>query len=173
MKSIFSIITLSLILLSPTFSASAQKKNKKERQQEQFIETQKLVNSKQFIFVPDRAFPQGGRSIDLTTNYGFVKVEGTETTGDLPYFGRAYSVPYGGGSGIKFETTSIKNEQIEINEKKMRISYSFEARSKEDTYSLKLDIGYNGNASLSVMSNNRSHISYNGQVSELKEEETK
>ncbi len=170
MKTIVSTLILSLVLILSSGNAFAQKKNKKERHMEQFTETQKLIDAKQFIFVPDRAFPQGGRSIDLTTNYGFIKIMGTETNGDLPFFGRGYTVPYGGDGGIKFDKTTIENEKIEINEKKMRILYSFDAKSKDDVYKISMDIGYNGSTSVGVTSNNRSFISYNGQVSEIKEE---
>lgn len=161
---------LSSILLFSNGELFAQKKSKKEKQLEQFTEIQKLINSKQFIFVADRAFPQGGRSIDLTTNYGFIKIMDTETTGDLPFFGRGYTVPYGGDGGIKFDTTKIENEKIELNEKKMRILYSFEAKSKDDVYRITMDIGYSGSSSVNVTSNNRSFISYNGQVSEIKKD---
>lgn len=170
MKSIIGILLLSSVLLLSSGETFAQKKSKKERRTEQFTETQKLFNSKQFIFVADRAFPQGGRSIDLTTNYGFIKIMDSETVGDLPFFGRGYTIPYGGDGGIKFEMTNIENEKVEINESKMRILYSFEAKSKDDVYRINMDIGYGGGTSVSVTSNNRSFISYNGQVSEIKKD---
>ncbi|WP_430815004.1 DUF4251 domain-containing protein [Carboxylicivirga sp. RSCT41] len=176
MKSLIGLLVLSSILVLPIENANAQskkKKNKKERRMEQFVETQKLVDSKAFIFVPDRAFPQGGRSIDLTTNYGFIKVMNTETEGDMPFFGRGFSVPYGGDGGIKFDKTAIKDEKLEINEKKMRISYSFEAAGENDTFRISMDISYSGSASVTVISNNRSSISYNGEISELEDEQDK
>lgn len=172
MKAILSIILLSFMLMA-TSEASAQKKNKKERQMEQFAETQKLIDSRQFIFVPDRAFPQGGRSIDLTTNYGFIKIMGEETVGDMPFFGRGFTVPYGGDGGIKFDKTAIENEQVQVNEKKLRTIYSFEAKSKDDHYRISIDIGYSGNASVNVTCNNRSPISYNGQISKIEDDKNK
>ena len=176
MKSLINLLVLSALMVIPLKNMNAQKqkkKNKKERRLEQFAETQKLFDSKAFIFVPDRAFPQGGRSIDLTTNYGFIKVMGSETEGDMPFFGRGFSVPYGGGSGIKFDKTSIKNEKVELNEKKMRISYSFEAQGENDTFRINMDISYGGNTSVNIISNNRSSISYSGQISKLEEKKKK
>jgi len=172
MKSFISYLVLSTLLIVSVQDSFGQKKSKKERRMEEFVETQKLIDTKQFIFVPDRAFPQGGRSIDLTTNYGFIKIMGEETEANMPFFGRGYSgMPYGGDGGIKFDKTSIKDEKIELNEKKMRISYSFEARGENDTYRINMEIGSNGNASVSVTSNNRSHISYNGEISEIEKKE--
>ncbi|MCT4587722.1 MAG: DUF4251 domain-containing protein [Carboxylicivirga sp.] len=174
MRSLFNIFILSAIMLvSSTTTFAEKKQKKKEKRMEQFAETKKLVDSKQFIFVPNRAFPQGGRSIDLTTNYGFIKIMGSETEGDMPFFGRAYSASYGGDGGIKYDKTSIENEKIEVNEKKMRISYSFEAKGKNDTYRINMEITYGGNASVSVTSNNRAHISYNGDISIIEEKEKK
>ncbi|WP_430809386.1 MULTISPECIES: DUF4251 domain-containing protein [unclassified Carboxylicivirga] len=167
MRLITNITLLMAIALLPLNSAAQKKKDKKERRLEQFAETQKMINNKQFIFVPDRAYPQGGRSIDLTTNYGFIKIMGTESAGDMPFFGRGYSVPYGGDSGIKYEKTSIEKEKTELNEKKMRISYSFEAQGENDRFRIRMDIGYNGGTSVHITSNNRSQISYNGKVSVL------
>lgn len=170
MKSLIGLFILSALLVLPVENLYAQKKkSKKEKRMEQFVETQKLIDNKKFIFVPDRAFPQGGRSIDLTTNYGYIKIMGTETEGDMPFFGRGFSVPYGGDGGIKFDKTTIKNEKLELNEKKMRISYSFEAQGKNDTFRINMDVSYNGNASVNIISNNRSAISYNGDISVLEE----
>ncbi len=171
MKSIFKILVFSFFLLNLGNDVYAQRKNKKKCRQEQFAEIQNLVTRKQFIFVANRAFPQGGHSIDLTSNYGFVAVKGKESTGDLPFFGRAYSAPYGGGGGIEFEKTEIRKEKLNINKGTRKISYCFEARGIDDTYSIKMDIECNGNASLSVSCNKRSTISYMGKVSEIEEDE--
>jgi len=171
MKSIISYLVLSTLLMVSVQDSFGQKKSKKERRMEQFVETQKLIDTKQFTFVPDRAFPQGGRSIDLTTNYGFIKIMGEETEGDMPFFGRGFTVPYGGDGGIKFDKTSIENEKIELNEKKMRITYSFEAKGENDTFRISMDVSYNGNTSVNVISNNRSHISYNGEISKIEDKE--
>ena len=66
MKAIVTLLIVGIIgFIQPQNSYSQKKKNKKEKQQIEFAETLKLVESGSFIFVPDRAFPQGGRSIDL------------------------------------------------------------------------------------------------------------
>jgi len=164
MKRITHLVLFTFLIIGVQTSFG-QKKSKKERRMEQFAETQKLVDTKAFTFVPNRAFPQGGRSIDLTTNYGFIKIMNTKTEGDMPFFGRGYNVSYGGDGGIKFKETTIEKEKIEVNKKKMRILYNFEAKGKNDTYRISMDISYSGNASVNVISNNRSAISYNGEIS--------
>ena len=158
MKSILSYLVLITFLTAPTSYICGQRKSKKQLKLEEFAKITEIVKEKQFRFVADRAFPMQGRSIDLTTNYGFIDIEGNKSKGDLPYFGRAYSLAYGGDGGINFDN-KIQNEAIEINEKKKRINFRFEVAGENDAYRINMDIFYNGKTSVSITSNNRSHIS--------------
>jgi len=170
MKAIIRTLFVIVVISSISFTLSAQeKKSKKEIKQEKFDETFELINKGDFKFEAKRAFPQGGRSIDLTTNYGFISVKQDAAEGDLPYFGRAYTASYGGDGGIKFDGEML-DKKIEVNEKKHRVILSFEVRDK-DTYKVTMDIGYNGNTSVSITSNNRSHISYQGEIKKIEKEE--
>ncbi len=172
MKTIITLIVISLLGSFQSQNTCAQnKKNKKEKQQEAYTKTLQLVETGQFIFVPNRAYPQGGQSIDLTTNYGFIKIKADKAESDMPYFGRAYSASYGGEGGMKF-IGDMRDKKIKTNEKKKMISYVFEIRDK-DTYSVRLEIGYNGNTTANITSNNRSFISYSGEISPLEENDKK
>lgn len=152
-----------------TFVSGQDKKTREEKRQEKFEETVHLIESMNFIFEADRAFPQGGASIDLTTNYGFLKVKKDSTAvGDLPFFGRAFSVDYGGSGGIEF-TGAIEELDYSVNKEKKRISYSFKVKD-DDYYQIHFDISYDGDASLNVVSQNRSSIRYNGDISVPEEE---
>jgi len=170
MKTIVALMIIGIIgFIQPQNSYAQKKKSKKEKQQEEFAETLKLVESGSFIFVPDRAFPQGGRSIDLTTNYGFLKIMSKNAEADMPYFGRAFQASYGSGEGgMKFEGEMLE-KKMEINEKKKSIVYTFEVRNK-DYYRIRMTISYGGIASVGITSNYRSFINYNGKISELEEE---
>ncbi|MCU4176594.1 DUF4251 domain-containing protein [Carboxylicivirga sp. N1Y90] len=172
MKTIISYTIFSLLLLLSSQNAFSQKKQEREnKKNEAFTETKTLVDSAQFIYVPNRAFPQGGQSIDLTTNYGFIKITGDNAEGDLPFFGRGFQSHYGNDGGIKFNGT-MENKKVEINEKKRTITFSFEVKDK-DHYRVSMEISYNGNTSVNVTSNNRSHISYQGEIDKIEEKESK
>jgi hypothetical protein len=166
-----------IIILSLTFLpglnvsvfAYADEQEKKEKRQRQYEEILALVKSGQFIFEADRAFPQSGSSIDLTTNYGYLKVTDSVATAELPYFGRAYNVDYGGNGGINFSGKANETE-ISENPAKMRIQYSFEVKDR-DIFKIMMEIGYDGDTSLSVISNDRAAISYSGKISAVEEEE--
>lgn len=83
-----------------------------------------------FKFEAERAYPQGGGSIDLTTNYGFLKISENKSECDLPFFGRAYRMEYGGDGGMNFEG-EIFNEKWTLNDKKMKVTYTFDVKDKE------------------------------------------
>jgi len=168
MKTIFSYTILFLALILSSSNIEAQKKKEREiKKNEAFEKTKALVDSAQFIYVPNRAFPQGYQSVDLTSNYGFIKITDNNAEGDMPFFGRGFQAHYGNEGGIKFNG-SMENKKIDINEKKRTITYSFEVKDK-DTFRISMEIGYDGNASVSVTSNNRSHISYQGKIDKIKE----
>ena len=50
------------------------------------------------------AYPQGGRSVNLTTTPNFVKFSPDLIDSDMPFYGRAYSgAGYGGTTGLNFK----------------------------------------------------------------------
>jgi hypothetical protein len=158
----FLLVVMSLILTS----AFSQEKSKKEIKEEQKLEKQKkvevLVNSKEFVFVARFANPVGGRQVDLTTNSNYVKFYPDLLDGTMPFFGRAYSgIGYGGDSGIKFKD---KPETFTVEKKKKNFQIDAKVKGENDTYRLSLSVTFEGSASLSIISNNRGTISYQGEI---------
>jgi len=148
-----------------SFSVLAQEKTKKELKAERELQKQKeveaLLNSKNFVFEAQKATPQGGRMLNLDYNTYFLKFNTEKTTCDLPFFGRAFSVPYGGDGGIKFEGVP---EDIKIEKKKKSYNVKATVKGKDDVYTLYFNVFYDGGASLSINSNNRAPISYDGEI---------
>src|ERR1044072_9502480 len=71
-------------------------------------EVKTIVEAKQFIFHAQTALPTSGRSRQLHSDYN-LRVFPDSLVSDLPFYGRAYSVPYGSGDG-GFNFTSTKFE---------------------------------------------------------------
>ena len=159
------VLVLSALITTPGFS---QEKTKKELKEERKIEKQKqteaLVNSKEFLFTARTAMPQGGRSIDLTTNPGSVKFHPDLIKSDMPYFGRVTgAVAYGGrDGGMKFEG---KPDEYSVTAKKNGYQVNAVVKGENDTYRLSLSVSLEGSSSLSITSNNRSVITYSGEIS--------
>ncbi len=138
-----------------------RKKARHEKKLEGYAKVKELVTGRDFIFDAKRAFPTGYKSVDLTTNPGTIEVMNDSVVADLPYFGRAYTSSYGGDSGLKFEG-KIKDEDIEYLDKKFMLRYSFKVNGENDSYNVSMEISYDGNASVNVISQNRNAISYHG-----------
>ncbi|OXA71784.1 hypothetical protein B0A67_10550 [Flavobacterium aquidurense] len=159
---------LSLLLVLVCFLAApvfAQQKTKKELKAESALKKQKeieaLIDAKNFVFEAQKVNPQGGRFIILNNNSYFLNFNTEKTTCDLPFFGRAFNVPYGGDGGIKFEGIP---ENIKVEKKKKNYTFRATVKGKDDVYDLIFTIFFDGGASLSVNSNNRASISYDGEI---------
>ncbi|MDQ8012093.1 MAG: DUF4251 domain-containing protein [Flavobacterium nitrogenifigens] len=161
MKSAMPILLFLLSIVS--FSVSGQEKTKKELKQERELKKQNeikaLIDSQDFVFEAQKTTPQGGRLIQLDYNTYFLKFKTDNTTCDLPFFGRGYNVGYSTDGGIKFEG---KPENIRVENKKNNTILKATVRGANDVYDLTFSIFYNGSTTLSVSSNNRGPISYDG-----------
>jgi hypothetical protein len=163
------ILTLLFALFIFTNVVEAQEKSKKQLKEEKKLDKQKqialLVESKEFVFVADRVMPQSGRAINLTTVYN-VDFHPEWIKSDLPFFGRAFSgVGYGGDEGMKFEG---KPTLFQVEKTKKGHQIKAEVRGNSDFYSMNLSVYSDGNAYLTINSNNRSTISYDGEIQVFK-----
>lgn len=153
-----------ILLLLPGYaqeSSGKVQRLKKRVEQEQQIEG--LINSKTFVFVASRAIPQGVGSVDLTSNSNYIEFNPEKIKSYMPFFGRAYSIDYGGDGGIKFDE---KPDVYKIATLKKGKGYEINASvsTTRDVYKLTLFVSPEGAATLTVTSNQRSTISYHGEI---------
>jgi hypothetical protein len=82
----------------------------------------------------------------------------------MPYFGTVTgAAAYGGrDGGMKFEG---KPEGYTVTAKKKGYQVSAVVKGENDTYRLSLSVSPEGSSSLSITSNNRSVITYSGEIS--------
>lgn len=105
-------------------------------------------------------YPMSGRSILLTTPYGLqMKKDSVDVY--LPYYGRAYQIPYGGGEGLRFKAP-VENYSSKL--KKDRYRITFEATTSEDNFRFSVDLYDDGSANIHVTMRNRQPIHYSGQL---------
>lgn len=166
-------ITIFCFLCFSFFMGFSQEKTKKELRAEQRLEKQKtiekLIDVKEFEFVAQNSNSQFFRFIDLTTNPNFIKFKPDFIKSEMPFFGRGYSgLAYGASdTGLKFEG---KPEKYTV--KKIKKGYLIEAtvKGQQDVFDITLSVYLDGGATLSINSNNRSPISYFGEIMPIKEE---
>nr|WP_321409890.1 DUF4251 domain-containing protein [uncultured Carboxylicivirga sp.] len=170
MKTIVALFIVGIIGLNYSQNSYSQDKNsRKEKQKEEFAETLQLIESGNYMFVPDRALPLGGGSFDLSSHFGFLKITDNNADSDMPFFGRAFQASYGNTEGgMKFKGEMLE-KKIEINERKNSIEVIFKV-SDNDFYKVRISIFSGGSATVGITSNNRSFISYYGRISAIPEE---
>jgi len=171
MKTAMRVLFTCTLLIGLFISTSGQtkKEQKQKMKQELYLKTIKFIEKGEFRFEAEKAYPQGGSSIDLTTNYGFIDVSDDKSTADLPFFGRAYSVEYGKDGGINFEG-EILERKLTRNDEKMKLTYTFKVKDNE-SFTVIMDIFSRKSASAIIRCESKSHISYSGKIVDLEKED--
>ncbi|TCC93338.1 DUF4251 domain-containing protein [Pedobacter frigiditerrae] len=145
--------------------------------------TTRIVEEKNYVFVATNAMPlnsteinniiskmpggNNGGNISLTGSNYDVEVSSDSLVVYLPYYGRSFSAPMNNDeSGYKFKA---KKFTYEIKKRK-KGGWDIQIATKDvkDNVRMNLSISENGYGTLSVMSNNKQSISYNGYLSEPK-----
>lgn len=153
-----------LLLVFSCKSADVPKQSKEEA----IAALQVKIDSRDYKIEIDRVYPMGGRSISPSSPYSLT-IKGDSVYSYLPYFGRGYSLPYGGGEGLNFDST-IKDYSLEYTTKGVaRISFS--TQSREDSFSFSIEVFPGGSSSIHVAPTKRQMISYSGDLLEIEASE--
>jgi len=161
MKAISLLVLVTLLLGLSGF----QEESKKERKAKQRLEMAQLIESGKFRFVARSANSELGNFNNLTSSYDLV-FDSLKVVAFLPYYGRAYSAPYGGNGGVKFDLKAEKIDRI-WNERKKMFTISTELADSQDSYSIYLTTSLDGYASVKINFRNRRWISYNGTIEKI------
>jgi hypothetical protein len=124
------------------------------------------VESKQFIFHAQTALPTSGRSRQLTSEYD-LRIFPDSLVSNLPFYGRAYSVPYGSSDG-GFQFTSTKFEYTATPGKKKGWDISIKPKDVTDFREFSLSLSDDGYGTLQALSNNRQPMSFTGYITQVK-----
>ena len=147
MKTRKQILMLLLVMLAGIPTLSAQTKKEKKEQKKEAV--RQLIVSEDYKIDVNTAMPMRGRSIPLTSQYS-LQIRNDSVFSYLPYYGRAYSVPY-------------KEYTMDM-DKKGNAIIKFSARSPEDFFEFRAKVFPDGTTSIDVTMQNRQAISYRGEV---------
>lgn len=164
MKKIATLLVMAIFctVFSPLL---AQKTKKKD---EQFKEIKALIESGRYEFRVQTVLPMGARTVNPSSTYTMEANDSTFTA-YLPYFGRVYQPTFGGSGGINFNGAP-ENFELSLNEKKRMVHVKFRIQGEEqEKYDVSLSVGSSGFASMTINSQKRQTISYNGIVNPLEE----
>lgn len=149
------------IVLAAALAGCATTAERMEREARTAAQVSGALASRHYTINVLMMYPQRGRAVNLTTNYS-VEVKGDSLISYLPYFGRAYNVPYGGGKGLNF-IAPITGYQTETDRKGItRVVLTSE--NEEDHYRYILEVSSSGDSYIQVQSRQRDFIRYSGRM---------
>jgi len=111
-------------------------------------------------------------NISLIGNSNFLKIMGDSISSYLPYYGeRRASVGYGAdNSAIEF-AGELKNYNVIWNDKKQHYSITFQAKSNNEQFDVRMTLFPNNRSYINLNSAARTSIIYVGKVNAIKKEE--
>ena len=143
------------------FCGCATVEEKAARAAEQAAKVNMALKERKYKIYVERMYSMRGGSKTLSYGYS-VEVRNDSLISYLPYFGRAYSVPYGGGKGLTFSERIGSYQEYQKGNGMRHIEIGL--RNDEDTYLYTIEVYDNGSSSISVQSRQRENISYSGEM---------
>jgi len=119
------------------------------------------INERNFNIEVDYMKPYRGGSRPVSYGYS-LEVRGDTIISYLPYFGRAYNVPYGGGKGLNFKAIISEYNVYRLKSNLTRIDIL--TTNEEDTYFYRVEVFDNGSTTIDVESRQRELIGYSGDM---------
>ncbi|MBD8083266.1 DUF4251 domain-containing protein [Chryseobacterium caseinilyticum] len=152
------------------------------------VQTDALINSDEFSFHAERANPTNYDVINIANSlpnapamrmfqlqgqgYGF-SIKKNELEVVLPYFGRVFNPTYGNSNNNSYRFTS-KDFKIEKTQKKKgKWVYRIQPKDVNNVSDIYIEVFKDGGALVSVKSNDRQPISYDGYISKTEIETEK
>ncbi len=168
MKTMINKSLLFILLLSFFSTITFGQSDKAAEEKAKIEQIKNLLKSKKFVFEARNVSPMRGGFVPLTSPYDVV-VRDSSVRSFLPYFGRAFSAPMNPSEGpLQFTSEKFDYEMVE--KKKGRHVITIEPKDVNQVRQMILSVTETGYATLSVSSNNRDPISFNGIVRAIEEE---
>ena len=158
-KKLISILTLFLTLVM--FGSCASSAERVAQKAEFARKVKVALDKRAFKISVNRMIPMSGSGRNVSYGYS-VEVKNDSLFSNLPYFGRAYQVPYGGGKGLTFDAPIIHYQESQKKNGSRQID--IEVKNEEDTYNYHMTVYDNGSSSINVQAREREGISYSGEV---------
>ncbi len=131
------------------------------QQAERALAVENALKTRHYTVDIQMMYPKRDIGRNVASDYS-LEVRGDTVVSYLPYFGRAYSVPYGGGKGYNF-TAPIKRYQS-FKDSKGRTLVEFVTDNDEDFITYQLMVFDNGQTTIDVIAREREPISYSGEL---------
>ena len=165
MKVVNIFLVVCILICTSAITGCGNTRNVKGDTVKDSIAVRNMVEGENFIFVPRYVNAVGVRSRDLSSGYD-IWISKDTIKSYLPFFGRGYIAPMS-PTDVDFDFTSTKFTSKTSSAKR---GWSISIKPKDQRYlsELYFRIFDNASATLTITSNDRSSISYNGYITEKK-----
>lgn len=156
MKRFYYVILLMSVVIAGIGCASTKSVGTEEEQ----LALKQLIESGEYKIEATMAYPRRGRSVPLTSSYS-VEIKNDSVFSYLPFYGRAYTIPYGGGNGLNFNAP-VQDYSVKYNKGAAEIK--FNAQTSEDLYRYTLNVYPDGTSNIDVVMQQRESMRYSGRL---------
>ena len=160
MKKYF-VSTMIALLALVMLNGCATAEERAARAAEQAAKVRNALTERNYIIGIEHMYPMKGGAKSVSAGYT-VEVRNDSLFSYLPYIGRAYQIPYGGGKGLNFSERigSYQESQKKNGQRHIEIS----VKNDEDTYLYTIDVWDNGSSQIEVLPRQRERITYSGDM---------
>ena len=148
-----------VFLLSVTACTTLSSVERTERDAKVAQAVENILSERSYTVNISMMYPRRGNSVNVTPDFS-LQVDGDTLVSYLPYYGRAYSVPYGGGKGLNF-SAPIQDYRVTKGHKGNTL-ITIVVNNGEDILKYTLEVYANGSSTINVFSRDRDPISYSG-----------
>ncbi len=133
-----------------------------EETKKQISSIETLLNSKNFEFIANTAIPLSGPTRNLVGSNYSITFTPKMVVSNMPFYGNAYSgMALGRDKGMRFKG---KPEDFNVVNTGKGFEASASDKGENDSYFISISVGNSGFATLSISSNDRATISYQGEI---------
>ena len=152
---VFTLLTLVIL------GGCATAEERAARAAERAAKVKTALTERHYIIGIERMYPMKGSAKSVSPDYS-VEVRNDSLFSYLPYIGRAYQIPYGGGKGLNFSERigSYQESQKKNGQRHIEIG----VKNDEDTYLYTIDVWDNGSSQIDVLPRQRERITYSGDM---------
>ena len=149
------------LVASVMLSGCATAEERAARAAEQAAKVRTALTERNYKISIDHMYPMKGGSKSVSFGYT-VEVRNDSLFSYLPYIGRAYQIPYGGGKGLNFSERIGSYQETQRKNGLQHIAIG--VKNDEDTYLYTIEVWDNGKSQIDVQPRQRERISYSGDM---------
>ena len=158
-------LTLLTVLAVTLLTGCAALRQTPEEKAAEKLRLEQSLDARKYQIDIDYMIPLRGPGKSVTGSYS-LSIDESVIESNLPYFGVAYSVPYGGGKVLTFKDQI--GEYRDSGWTKDRRTVVVTTNNGEDTLTYTITVFDDGSTDISVHFRNREDISYRGKTGPLK-----